>query len=135
MRSWLGREDFLSIVVALLLPRKFALPRFASLLLWLLPASLLAAPIPDLPFWQDVAVRIQHAPELTNTSFKKLFVDKENVVYALTDKGVARVYDDTLTLDRSYRPLAGRVARDIALTPGGRALSRKVTLAAWAWVS
>jgi hypothetical protein len=63
----------------LLLTMKFALPRFASLTLWLLPAVVLAAPIPDAPFWQDVAVRIHHAPELTNAIFKKLCVDKENI--------------------------------------------------------
>ena len=78
-----------------------------------------AAPIPDEPFWQDVAVRIRHAPELTNAVFKKLCVDKENVVYVLTDKGVARVFDDTLALDRSYRPLAGKVPLDTTLSQRG----------------
>jgi hypothetical protein len=88
----------------------------------LLPLCLLraiAAPIPDEPFWQDVAVRIRHAPELTNAVFRKLCVDKENVVYVLTDKGVARVFDDTLALDRSYRPLAGKVPLDITVSPEG----------------
>jgi hypothetical protein len=98
---------------------KFALLRFASFALWLLPAAVLAAPIPDVPFWQDVAVRIHHAPELTNAVFKKVCVDKENIVYVLTSKGVARVFDDTLALDNSYRPLAGKLAKDIALTPQG----------------
>ncbi|HTH47518.1 MAG TPA: hypothetical protein VMB21_08415, partial [Candidatus Limnocylindria bacterium] len=90
------------------------------LLLLLLPTpSATTAPIPDAPFWQDVAVRIHHAPELTNAVFRKLCVDKENTVYVLTDKGVARVYDDTLALDKSYRPLAAKLAKDIALTPQG----------------
>ena len=70
----------------------FILPRFALILLWLPPAALLAAPIADEPFWQDVAVRIYHTPELTNATFKKLYVDKENVAYVLTDKGVARIF-------------------------------------------
>lgn len=78
-----------------------------------------AAPIPDEPFWQEIAVRVRHSPELTNAVFRKLAVDKENVVYVLADRGVARVFDDTLTLDRSYRPLAGRVPRDIAVSPDG----------------
>lgn len=78
-----------------------------------------SAPIPDEPFWQDVAVRIRHAPELTNAVFRKLCVDKENVVYVLTDKGVARVFDDTLALDRSYRPLAGKTVRDMTLSQRG----------------
>ena len=49
---------------------RLAMPKFVSLTFWLLPAVLLAAPIPDLPFWQDVAVRIHHGPELTNATFK-----------------------------------------------------------------
>lgn len=85
----------------------------------LLSATALAAPIPDQTFWQDVAIRIHHAPGLTNAAFHKVRVDKENTVYVLTDKGVARVYDDTLALDKSFRPLAARTTRDIALTPGG----------------
>ena len=92
----------------MLAPMKLALRAFALLLVWQRSAVLLAAPIPDAPFWQDVAVRIRHAPELANVTFKKLCVDKENVAYVLTDKGVARVFDDTLALDKSYRPLVGR---------------------------
>jgi len=80
---------------------------------------LAATPIADTPFWQDTSVRIHHAPELTNAVFKKLCMDKENTVYVLTDKGVARLYNDTLALDKSYRPLAGKIAGDIALTPDG----------------
>jgi hypothetical protein len=98
---------------------KIAMPKFATLTLWLLPAALFAAPIPDVQFWQDVAVRIHQAPELTNATFKKLCVDNENIVYVLTSKGVARVFEDTLALDKSYRPLAGKIAKDIALTPQG----------------
>jgi hypothetical protein len=93
--------------------------RFGVLVLGLLALSLQGAPIPDLPFWQDVAVRVHHAPEWSGATFRKVLVDKENVVYVLTDKGVARVYDRTLAVDRSYRPLANRVATDIALTPEG----------------
>src|SRR5215467_340020 len=83
--------------------------------LWLLPGALIARPIADEPFWQDVAVRIRHTPELTNAVFKKLCVDKENTVYVLTDKGVARIFNDALALDRSYRPVAGKLAKEIAL--------------------
>ncbi len=91
----------------------------AAVVLCLLPALGSAAPVADEPFWQDTAVRIIHQPELTNAVFKKLRVDKENTVYVLTDKGVARLYDDTLALDRSYRPLAGKIPNDIALTVQG----------------
>jgi hypothetical protein len=98
---------------------RFALCLYATLVLWLTPVALGAAPIPDEPFWQDVAVRIHHASVLTNASYQKLCVDKEDTVYVLTDLGVARVYDDTLALDKSYRPLAGKIAKDITLTPEG----------------
>jgi len=103
----------------MLLPMKSALPKSGSIALWLLPVALVAGPIPDAPFWQDVAVPIQHSPELANAIFKKLCVDKENTVYVLTDKGAARIFDNTLALDKSYRPLAGKMAKDIALTPQG----------------
>jgi hypothetical protein len=103
----------------MLAPMKPALSYVASALLCLLPGGLSAAPIADELFWQDVAVRIQHQPELTNAVFKKLRVDKENTVYVLTDKGVARLYERTLALDRSYRPLAGKIPNDIALTTQG----------------
>jgi hypothetical protein len=94
--------------------------RLSPWLFWqLLTVAVLAAPIPDQPFWQDIAVRIHHAPGLTNANFLKVCVDKENTVYVLTDKGVARVFDDTLALDKSFRPLAGKITRDIGLTPEG----------------
>ena len=111
--------DFLLGGCGLVWPMKFVVPKFAARLLWLFPTVMMAAPIPDRPFWQDVAVRIHHAPELTGSEYKKLCVDKEDVVYVLTGKGVARVFDDTLALDKSFRPLAGRIAEDIALTPQG----------------
>jgi hypothetical protein len=98
---------------------KSALHKFGLIVFWSSPVALLAGPIPDTPFWQDVAVRIHHAPELTNAIFKKLCVDKEDTVYVLTDRGVARVFDSTLTLDNSYRPLVGKIPKDIALTPQG----------------
>lgn len=98
---------------------KFVLAQLATLG-WLSAAVVVAAaPIADEPFWQDVAVRIRHAPELTNAIFKKLYVDKENGVYVLTDKGVARVFDDILALDHSFRPLSDKIPVDITLSPDG----------------
>jgi len=100
-----------------------AVAAFASLVLGLFAATAAApptvVPLPDTPFWQDVAVRIASAAPLTNGSYRKLCIDKENVVYVLTVQGVARVFDDTLALDRSYRPLTGQAVRDIALRPTG----------------
>jgi hypothetical protein len=46
-------------------------------------------------------------------------VDRDGVVYVLTDRGVARIFGDTLALDASFRPLAAKVATDIALGPDG----------------
>ncbi|MBN8248487.1 MAG: hypothetical protein J0L84_13735, partial [Verrucomicrobia bacterium] len=82
-------------------------------------ALALGEPIPDIPFWQDVAVRIRTAPGLSNAVFRKVCVDKENVVYVLTDRGLARVWEDVLALDRSFRPLAGRIPKDITVSPAG----------------
>jgi hypothetical protein len=95
------------------------LSKFGTLAFWIWPTALLASPIADVPFYQDVAVRIHHAPDLNGAGFKKLCVDKEDVVYVLTSKGVARVFDDTLALDKSYRPLANKLPSDIALTREG----------------
>ncbi|MFM8360029.1 MAG: hypothetical protein ACKOET_15900, partial [Verrucomicrobiota bacterium] len=88
-------------------------------LITLLPVHLGAAPLPDTPFWQDCAVRIRSTPEVAAASPRKLCVDRENTVHVLTDRGLARVYGDKLALDRSYRPLAGRVPLDIARSPDG----------------
>jgi hypothetical protein len=83
------------------------------------PSGSVGSPIGDSPFWQDIAVRIQHAPELAKAVYKQVCIDKEDVVYVLTDLGVARVFEDTLALDRSYRPLSGRRPDEITLTPHG----------------
>lgn len=94
---------------------------------WLsaLPLALLAATAPgapgvveDSPFPQAVAVRITIAPELRGATFQKLGVESDGIVYVLTDRGVARVFETTLALDRSFRPLAGKLARDLALHRG-----------------
>jgi len=85
----------------------------------MLLAVLHADPVADEPFWQDVSVRLRLDPALTNASFRKVCVDREGVVYVLTDRGVARVFGDVLALDRSFRPLTGKIARDIVLSPAG----------------
>lgn len=93
--------------------------QIVALPLWFISSAQSAALIEDLPFSQEIGVRIRHAPELTHAVFRKLCVDKENVVYVLTDRGVARIFEDTLALDHSYRALAGQVPRDISLSPEG----------------
>ncbi len=76
------------------------------------------AAVPDTPFKQAVAVRTELAPELQGTGFQRLALDHNGVAYVLTDKGVARLFDHRLALDLSFRPLAGRLARDITLLGG-----------------
>jgi hypothetical protein len=88
-------------------------------LLGLLGWGTARAGLPDHPFLQDAAVAVRNAPELGSAAFHKLCVDRDGVPYVLTDHGVARVFKDTLALDRSFRPLTGKVARDIALGPQG----------------
>ncbi|HVY71111.1 MAG TPA: hypothetical protein VHH73_14360, partial [Verrucomicrobiae bacterium] len=78
-----------------------------------------AGAVKDEPFLQDVAVRIETAKELGQPVFRKLCVDKEGVPYVLSDKGMARVFDHALAPDHSFRPLAGQLPKDIAVSPQG----------------
>lgn len=76
------------------------------------------AAVKDTPFKQDVAVRLTHASQLNGASYKRLLVDRDDVAYVLTDRGVARLFETTVALDRSYRPLTGKAARDLVLGRG-----------------
>jgi len=91
----------------------------AHVLLLFLALRSLAGPIPDEPFWQDAAEPIRHAPELDGATYRKLVVDRENVVHVLTDRGLARVFGDTLAPDASHRSLAGKPVVDITASPDG----------------
>ena len=85
---------------------------------WFLTAFACLGGLNDTPFKQDVAVRIGSSPGLREAACIKLAVTPDGIVYALTSQGVARVYDNQLALDRSFRPLSGRKARDICLSAG-----------------
>lgn len=76
------------------------------------------AAIKDVPFLQDVSVKFQNAGALSNAALRRLEFDRNGVAYVLTDRGVARTFDATLALDRSFRPLTGLVAPDITLGGG-----------------
>ena len=76
------------------------------------------AAIKDTPFLQDASVKFRSAPALSNSLMRRIEVDRDGVIYVLTDRGVARTFDETLALDRSFRPLADLVARDISLGHG-----------------
>ena len=86
--------------------------------LWVLTLVNAGAAIKDLPFLQDVSVKFRTAPALTNAGLLRLETDRDGVIYVLTDRGVARTFDDTLALDQSFRPLATLVARDISISKG-----------------
>ncbi|MBK9137533.1 MAG: hypothetical protein IPM17_02020 [Verrucomicrobia bacterium] len=88
-----------------------------GLLLWGVIASAEAA-VTDAPFQQSVAVKYRLAPELQGAQFRKLVVDNDGIAYVLSDRGVARVFGDTLAPDRTHRPLAGKLPRDITLSLG-----------------
>lgn len=92
---------------------KYSLP--LALLLTLVAAH---AAIRDAPFLQDISVKFRSVPALTNALFRKLEVDRNGVPYVLTDLGVARTFQETLALDRSFRPLAHLIPRDLALGAG-----------------
>jgi hypothetical protein len=74
--------------------------------------------VKDGAFLQDSSVKFQTAPELAGARFRKVVVDRDGVVFVLTDKGVARLFENTLALDHSFRPLNGLHALDIALYQG-----------------
>jgi len=84
-----------------------------------LSMAALASPLSDTVFPQESAVRIHLAPELAGAQFKKLCLSIDDVPYVLTSKGVAREYNGVLALDKSFRPLAGKVATDITASPDG----------------
>src|SRR6185436_9202767 len=97
----------------------------ASLRRWILrvltPALLTCDPalagVPDSPFRQPISHQFALPSDLKGTA-KKLCVDRDDIVYILTTKGVARLFGDRIALDQSYRPLADKIARDITVSNG-----------------
>lgn len=81
-------------------------------------AGSISAAVKDTPYLQESSVKFQNSAELAGAKFRKLEIDRDGVVYVLTDKGVARLFESTLALDRSFRPLAGKVAADIQIHEG-----------------
>lgn len=69
--------------------------------------------VKDTPFLQDSSVKFRNSAELGGAVFRKLRIDRDGVVFVLTDKGVARLFDQDLALDHSFRPLGGLRALDI----------------------
>lgn len=71
----------------------------------------------DTPFLQPVSHKISLPAALRGT-VHKLAVDRDGIVYILSDRGVARLFGDRIAVDLSYRPLAGKVARDFTVAQG-----------------
>lgn len=84
----------------------------------LLPNVAAARLVADTPFLQDIAVRFTMNPELNGGAFRKVLVNRDGIVYVLTDRGVARVFEDKLALGRSFRPLTGLKTHDFTLQGG-----------------
>src|SRR2546422_6029211 len=93
-------------------------PKFATLVLFAIVCAPLNATVKDAPFRQDLSVKFAPAPELSGAIYHKLAIDREGIVYVLTSHGVTRLFDATLALDKSFRPLTGKRALDITLHDG-----------------
>ena len=71
------------------------------------------AAVKDAPYLQDSSVKMQLSPELIGARLQRMVIDRDGVVFVLTDKGVARLFDNTLALDKSFRPLAALKPKDL----------------------
>lgn len=91
---------------------------FGPILALIAPLLLSGAPVRDVPFQQDVAVRYEHRPELGGATFQKLRLNRDGIAYLLTDRGVSRAFDTVVAHDRSFRPLADLRPRDITTCQG-----------------
>jgi len=81
--------------------------------------SLQGAPVVDEVFQQSRSERVVLSPELAGAKFRKILITRDDVVFVLTDRGVARVIENRLVLDQGFRPLSKLKARDLALNPAG----------------
>jgi hypothetical protein len=70
------------------------------------------AAAPDVPFYQDRSEQFPAEGELAGATMKKVHVNKDGIVYVLTDRGMARLFGNRLALDRSFRPLIGKKVYD-----------------------
>jgi hypothetical protein len=89
--------------------------------LWLcFIASVLCAraAAPDAPFLQDRSEQFPAEGELAGATLKRVHVNKDGIVYVLTDRGMARLFDHKLALDRGFRPFNGKKILDTALARG-----------------
>lgn len=71
----------------------------------------------DRPFPQAVSQKYA-LPQESHGKTRELCVDRDGIVYIRTDLGVARLFDGQIRLDHSYRPLIGKIARDLTIADG-----------------
>jgi hypothetical protein len=86
-------------------------------LLWSVSLSLLRADEMDLPFPQAISRKYSLPPELRG-KVKEICIDRDGIVYIRSELGVARLFEGQIRLDKSYRPLAGKVATDLTVAGG-----------------
>jgi hypothetical protein len=67
---------------------------------------------------QDRSEQFRAEGELAGATLKKVHVNKDGIVYVLTDRGMARLFGNRLALDQSFRPLIGKKILDSALAHG-----------------
>jgi hypothetical protein len=73
-------------------------------LFFLAAAIISRAAAPDIPFYQDRSKKYPAEGELAGATMKKVHINKDGIVYVLTDRGMARLFGNKLALDRSFRP-------------------------------
>lgn len=76
------------------------------------------AAVPDKPFLQDRSEKFPAEGELAGATLKRVHVNKDGIVYVLTDRGMARLFGNKLALDKSFRPFIGKVPIDTACAQG-----------------
>jgi hypothetical protein len=83
-------------------------------LVFLAAAIISRAAAPDIPFYQDRSEKFPAEGELAGATMKKVHINKDGIVYVLTDRGMARLFGDKLALDRSFHPFKDKNLIDSA---------------------
>ena len=88
--------------------------RFGPLLFLAAAIITSRAAAPDVPFYQDRSEKFPAEGELAGATMKKVHINKDGIVYVLTDRGMARLFGNKLALDRSFRPFNDKKILDSA---------------------
>jgi len=78
-----------------------------------------AGSVEDKPYPQMVSRQFPSNPELAGAEFERVVADKEGRVFALTDRGLARLIGGRLALDRSLEAWRIRPVYDLCVARGG----------------